>query len=131
MGHVFTTIKLRNPRREDVRELEVRALVDTGANHLCLPATVVAELSLEAETTRTVKTADGGVWHCRYVGPIKVRFQNRECFVGALEFGDQVLLGAIPLEDMDFVIDPSRQVLAVNPEHPDTAHSLAVGVRLA
>ena len=38
------------------------------------------------------------------MGPLVVRFENRACFTGALVFGDEVLLGAIPMEDMDILI---------------------------
>src|SRR2546430_8133531 len=41
--------------------------------------------------------------------PIELRFKNRVGFVGALVMGDQVLLGAIPMEDMDLVIIPSSR----------------------
>lgn len=125
MGYVHAQIGLRNPRRAELREVEVRALVDTGANHLCLPAAIVAELGLEASTTRTVKTADGATHECRYVGPVQVRFENRDCFVGALELGDSVLLGAIAMRDMDSVMNPSRRTITVNPAYPRTAHALA------
>jgi clan AA aspartic protease len=128
MGYVHTQIGLRNPRREELREVEVRALVDTGSNHLCLPRDIVAELGLETNSTRSVKTADGSIHECHYVGPVRVRFQNRECFVGALELGDTVLLGAIPMEDMDLVINPMHQTVTVNPDFPDAPHALAMDV---
>ncbi len=48
--------------------------------------------------------ADGSRQLVSYVGPIEIRFQNRVGFVGALVMGDQVLLGVIPMEDMDLVI---------------------------
>jgi hypothetical protein len=54
-----------------------------------------------------------------YVGPIQIRFQNRTCFTGALVLGDSVLLGAVPMEDMDLVISPSRQTIVVNPKSPN------------
>jgi len=43
-----------------------------------------------------------------YGGPIKVIFEKRECFVGALILGDEVLLGSVPMEDMDFVGNNSK-----------------------
>jgi clan AA aspartic protease len=127
MGYIHTKIRLGNPRREGSRAMEVITLVDTASNYLCLPATIVAELGLESDTRRIVTTADGGKHECRYVGPVEVRFADRVCFVGALELGDEVLLGAIALEDMDLVINPSRQTLTVNPDYPNAAHGLAKG----
>ena len=46
-------------------------------------------------------------------------------FVGALVMGDQALLGAIPMEDMDLVILPKTKKLDVNPASPNIATSLA------
>ncbi|MGH8644536.1 MAG: clan AA aspartic protease, partial [Gammaproteobacteria bacterium] len=50
---------------------------------------------------------------------------GRECATGALVFGDQVLLGAIPMDDMDLIIEPSRQKVTVNPMSPNIPLSLA------
>lgn len=49
-----------------------------------------------------------------------MRFKNRRCVVDAMVLpGDnEMLLGAIPMEDMDVLIDPARRELVVNPEHP-------------
>lgn len=52
-------------------------------------------------------------------------FENRGCFTGALALGDEVLLGAVPMEDMDVLISSARQTLIVNPESPNIAISIA------
>ena len=78
---------------------------------------------------REVTVANGQSEMVDYVGPIRVRFANRQCLVGALVLGNQALLGAIPMEDMDLVISPSRQSVIVNPQNPNIAMSLAMGVR--
>ncbi len=54
-----------------------------------------------------------------------MEYENRLCFVGAMVFGDQALLGAIPMEDMDLVIHPKLLKLSVNPASPNIAHGLA------
>ena len=64
---------------------------------------------------------------CRYVGPVRIRFENRSCYVGAIVLGEQVLLGAIPMEDMDLVVLPLERRIAVNPLHPHFAAGLAKG----
>jgi len=56
---------------------------------------------------------------------IEVSFKNRKGFTGALVLGDEVLLGAIPMEDMDLVVIPSRRVLDVNPQNPNISASMA------
>lgn len=72
-------------------------------------------------------TADGKRRTCRYVGPVRIAFENRFCYVGAIVLGDQVLLGAIPTEDMDLVILPLERRIAVNPLHPNPAAGLPKG----
>jgi hypothetical protein len=129
MGYVHTTIRLGNPRLEGSVALEVHALVDAGSNHLCLPAETVAELGPGGETTRVVTAVDGNNHECRYVGPVEVTFEDRACYAGALELGDEVLLGSIPMRDMDLVVNPEHQTLTVNPEYPDTPHALAIFAR--
>jgi len=54
-----------------------------------------------------------------YVGPVQIRFGKRTCFTGALVIGESVLLGAVPMEDMDLVVEPSRQTVTVNPKSPN------------
>jgi hypothetical protein len=72
-----------------------------------------------------VTLADGTKTLAPYVGPIDVRFKNRVGFVGALVMGDQVLVGAIPMEDMDLVVVPKTRTIDVNPDSPNIASSLA------
>ena len=84
------------------------------------------QLQLEELYKREVKTADGKSHLVPYMGPVVVKFDNRGCFTGALVFGDQVLLGAVPMEDMDVLISPSTQSLVVNPESPNIATSVAM-----
>jgi len=119
MGLVHAEIELINPRDAALRPLAVRALVDTGAITLCIPEHVALQLGLAELERREVQTADGRSMLVPYVGPIQVRFGNRNCFTGALVLGDAVLLGAVPLEDMDLVIDPRGQEVTVNPASPN------------
>ena len=129
MGLQHASIELANARDDQLRPITVEALVDSGALHLCIPQRVAQQLSLPVLDQRTVAIADGSTKAVDYVGPVKVRFANRQCLVGALVLGDEPLLGAIPMEDMDLVIDPARRTLAVNPAHPNIAASVAKGVQ--
>ena len=125
MGHVFAQIELSNPRRQDQAPLAVTAMADTGALMLCIPEKVANRLELETESMREVSVADGRSLRVPYVGPIRVAYGNRFCYVGALVLGDEVLLGAVPMEDMDLVVDPSRRKLTVDPASPDIPHARA------
>lgn len=125
MGIISAQIRLSNPRDRNIAPVEVNALVDTGALHLCVPEHVAIQLDLEELYKREVTTADGRRHRVPYMGPVSTAFENRGCFTGALVFGDEVLLGAVPMEDMDVLISPARQKLIVNPESPNIAMSIA------
>lgn len=64
--------------------------------------------------------ANGEIVEYDVVGPLEVKFKNRRCNLEAMVLpGDsEMLLFAIPLEDMDILIHPYRQELIVNPDHP-------------
>jgi clan AA aspartic protease len=124
MGLIYANISLANPRNRELKPIMVKALVDTGALHLCIPNHVAIQLSLDELDKREVTTASGEKRLCAYVGPLEVRFENRACFTGALVLGDEVLLGAVPMEDMDILISPSKQILVVNPANPNIPASV-------
>jgi clan AA aspartic protease len=119
MGIINTEIELSNPSNPKLKPLAVKALVDTGAMTICIPQHVAIQLHLQEIEKREVTTADDRTHIVPYVGPIQIRFQNRNCFTGALVIGDSVLLGAVPMEDMDLVIEPSSWTITVNPKSPN------------
>src|SRR5215467_9791858 len=123
MGHVFAEIELTNPRLPELKPVRIKALADTAALMLCIPHHVALQLNLETESEREVGFADGRREKVPYVGPVRVAFENRSCFVGALVLGDEVLLGAVPMEDMDLIVSPSHRKLAVNPQSPNFPHA--------
>lgn len=91
MGLVAAKLQLSNPLEPSLAAIEVAAL------------------------------ADGSRASYPYVGPIVVRFKNRTGFMGALVLGDEVLLGAIPMEEMDLVVNPRDRTVDVNPDSPNIA----------
>jgi clan AA aspartic protease len=123
MGIVKTKFLLRNPRLPQLA-IEVEAVADTGSVHLCIPEHVRARLQLEVIAQKDVILADGSLQKVPYAGPIELRFKNRVGFTGALVLGDEVLIGAIPMEDMDLVVIPRTRTLDVNPASPDIARSI-------
>jgi clan AA aspartic protease len=122
---VFAKLILKNPRLPRLATVKVNALADSGAVHLCIPERVRAKLRLEAIDEKVVTLADGSQKSVPYVGPIEIRFKNRVGFTGALVMGDQVLVGAIPVEDMDLVVIPRTRKLDVNPNSPNIATTIA------
>jgi clan AA aspartic protease len=125
MGLVIAKLVLKNPRLQRLAAVKVDALADSGAVHLCIPERIRAQLRLEAIDEKVVTLADGSKKRVPYVGPIEVRFKNRVGFAGALVMGDQVLVGAIPMEDMDLIVVPRTRTLDVNPKSPNIATTIA------
>ncbi len=125
MGLTNANIQLRNPRLPELEPVTVDALADTGAVHLCIPSHIQIQLKLEEIDKKEVTLADGSQKLVSYVGPIELRYKNRVGFAGALVMGDQTLLGAIPMEDMDLVVVPRTREVIVNPNSPNIASSIA------
>ncbi len=124
MGLENAKVSLRNPKMPGLAPVEAEALADTGAVHLCIPEHARIQLELEGFGEKEATLADGTRRLVPYVGPLEVRFKNRVGFVGALVMGDQVLLGAIPMEDMDLVVVPRTRTLDVNPDSPNVASTI-------
>jgi clan AA aspartic protease len=124
MRLVNARIRLSNAKDPALEPLDVEALADSGAVHLCIPEHVRFQLKLEPQDKKEVTLADGSKRLVPYVGPLEIRFKNRVGYAGALVMGDQVLLGAIPMKDMDLVILPKERRLDVNPDNPNVATSI-------
>ena len=105
---------------EEVKKLQLNILVDTGSYNLCINETIQSQLDLPFLEKRKGQLADGSIHEYDLVGPIVLKFKNRQTVCNALVLsGDnEPLLGAIPLEDIDVLIHPLRQELIVNPDHP-------------
>lgn len=125
MGIIRTTFEFANPTNRDLSPVTAEALVDTGAVHLCLPEHLAIQLDLRELEQREVTLANGHRIRVPYCGPVEIRFKNRRCFTGAMIMGDEPLLGAIPMDDMDLVVVPAQQRVDVNPASPNVPMSLA------
>ena len=134
MGLVYAEIDLMNGGdiylyrqklldEKEIKQVRVTALVDSGAYMLSINETVRAQLDLPFIQKQFGTLADETLIEVDVVGPVEVRFENRSTTVRAIVLpGDaEVLLGAIPMEDMDVLIDPRQQKLVVNPKHPYVA----------
>jgi len=131
MGLVYADIELINGEdialakrhiigEEEVKRIHLNILVDTGSYLLAINESIQAQLQFSVVDKKKAQLADGRILECDEVGPVELRFKNRSTTCRAMVLpGDcEPLLGAIPLEGMDVLIDPLRQQLIVNPEHP-------------
>ena len=131
MGLIRTELELLNggdlelSRRkmlpsDQIRQMKVTALVDSGAMMLAINENIRQQLGLLKTDERLAELADGSVNTYDVVGPVEIRIPHRRCSVDAIVLPgeSEVLLGVIPMEDMDLVIDPKSQTIQVNPSMP-------------
>ncbi|WP_089129391.1 retroviral-like aspartic protease family protein [Tolypothrix sp. NIES-4075] len=132
MGAVHIKVKLTNAIDEELvnrgllaphllREHETEALVDTGAVTLVIPAAMVQQLGLRIRSSRVAQYADGRQESVGVTGPVIIECAGRETIVEALITGDEVLIGQVVLEQLDFLVDCKNQRLIPNPANPDYA----------
>jgi predicted aspartyl protease len=104
---------------DQVRRLTIPdALFDTGATYLSLPTRVIRELGLEKAFAKRVMTSRGPADADVY-DAVRLTIQGRSCTLDVMEVPDPVpaLVGQLPLEHLDFVVDPVRQKIIGNPAH--------------
>jgi clan AA aspartic protease len=111
----------------EVKRARVRARIDTGAISLCINEEIRSRLELATVDHTPVELADGSTVELDVAGPVEIRFANRRAIVDAIVLPgrSEPLLGAIPMEAMDVLVDPLREELVVNPKHPDRAGFVA------
>ena len=119
MGLTYATHKLTNLFGH--QSVEVSALVDTGATFMCVSEEIALQLGFDiTEVSRQVVTlADGHQRKVPKIAPIEIAFGNRTYVTEAVVLGNEALLGVIPMEAMDLIVDPRQQALIANPQHPN------------
>ena len=122
MGMVHTEITLKNLfdmsdadrgmiKDSEIRQTTVTAVVDTGAGTLVINEAIRQTLGLKIKGHRQVTLADGAAYVCEVTEPVGVHWKDRDsaCKAYVLPNANNVLLGAIPLEDMDLIVSPKNQ----------------------
>lgn len=131
MGLVYAEIEIINSsdvavanagfiKTEQIRKIKTRAMVDSGAYMMAINEDIKMQLGLTKVDERIAVLANGSEIKLEVVGPVEIRFANRKSITSAMVLPNdsEVLLGAIPMEDMDVIIDPLKQQLIVHPERP-------------
>jgi len=119
MGLTYATLRLINLFNHQA--VEVSALVDPRATFMCVTEEVAAHLGFDISELiqQAVTLADDHQRRVPKIAPIEIAFANRTYVTEAVVLGNEPLLGVLPLEAMDLVIDPRQQALVVNPKHPN------------
>jgi clan AA aspartic protease len=137
MGTIYTEITLKNPSddvclrhglitEQDVRTVTVTAIVDTGAGTLVISEEICKKLGLLIKGERSARVANGVQVACKVTEPVEIRWKTRltACPAVVMPGAETILLGAIPLEDMDLIVHPAKQELTG--AHGDEVVTLAL-----
>jgi len=130
LGHVLTEAKIENLKdlwaveqglrtADQARSMTVTdALVDTGATLLSLPTALINRLGLSKVSSKQVRSSMG-VSEASLYEAVRLTIGGRSCTMDVLEVPDEVpvLIGQLPLEHLDFVVDLRSRSLIGNPAH--------------
>jgi clan AA aspartic protease len=124
MGYTYADIKLVNAEDlgaarnhvigdDEIRSINIRALVDTGCMTFCINDAIQEVLQLHKKGTRRTILADGRVLTLDVLGPVEIYYKDRYCTTNALLMpgNEEPLLGAIPMEEMDLIVRPATNEL--------------------
>ncbi|CAN2042180.1 Clan AA aspartic protease [Candidatus Magnetomoraceae bacterium gMMP-15] len=131
MGYIYADIEILNSgdaialregkiTEDQIKKIKVKALVDSGAYMLCINENIKNQLNLTKIDYVNAEMADGRIEKVEVAGPVDIRFKTRStsCRAAVLPGNSEVLLGSIPLEDMDIIILPRKRKLDVPSERP-------------
>jgi predicted aspartyl protease len=130
MGAVRVSVKLTSAFEEGLvsrgslhpkhlRTYEAMGLVDTGALTLVIPSKVVEYLGLKIHRRQVAIFANGTQEVLGVTEPVRIECQGRTAVLQALVVDDEILIGQVVLELMDFLVDCNNQQLIPNPKNPD------------
>ena len=137
MGEVKVNVKMSNSidvgmfrrgliTREQIRSVNVEAVVDTGAVRSCIPVSLKEQLGLETVCHITAQLADGSTHTLEQTEAIDFEILGRFVPEACLVLGSEVLLGQTALEATDLLVDCNRQKVTPHPDHP---HATVIRIR--
>ncbi|GHU08802.1 hypothetical protein FACS1894151_05350 [Spirochaetia bacterium] len=140
MGETYAEITLKNAgdvsnvkrriiKKAEIRQITVQAMVDTGSTYLVINEKMRKQLGLQIEANDEIELADSRITTCKYTEPVTVHWKDRRtvCNAVVMPGANEALLGVIPLESMDLIVDPVDQQLVG--KHGDKAIFKAVSIR--
>ncbi len=132
MGNVYAEITVKNVKdmgfaqeghitEDNVHSVTLTAIVDTGATTLVINEEIFKQLGLSVVKTRNINLAGGGKTECKVTDPVHIQWKDRFAVVNAVVLpGGKPLLGVIPLEFMDLMVDPvNRELVGVHGDHAE------------
>lgn len=113
-------------KESEVRQMKVEVMVDTGAYMICINEELKNQLGLEINDRQEGVLANGDRHLFDIAGPIEIRIHNRRTISEAIVLpgNAEPLLGSIPLEAMDLLVDPKMGQLVVPKDRPYIAQTL-------
>ena len=124
MGTVYATITIKNQfdirdalngyiKENEIRQTTVEAVVDTGAISLFITEELRRQLGLEVVGEWPVTVANGATEMAKRTEGVEVCWEDRSmvCRPYVLPSSNEIILGVIPMEDMDLIVDPAREEL--------------------
>lgn len=130
MGEIIVKITLINPmdqamvregfkKKDDIRSMKLKALIDTGAVNCVLPTFVADRLGLSRVFRQVARYADGRKEEADVTEPVLIEIEGRKAYEECLILGDEVLIGQTALEKTDLMVDCRGKKVIPNPEHPN------------
>jgi len=131
MGEVRIKVRLTNAgeevlaqrgflKPEEIKSLEIEAVVDTGAVRCVMPARIMEQLGLKISTRRQVQYADGRFEEVNVTQPVRIELEGRPTYEDCLVLGDEMFIGQTALESTDLFVDCVNGRLVPNPAHPNS-----------
>jgi clan AA aspartic protease len=113
-------------KESEVRQMKVEMMVDTGAYMICINEELKNQLGLEINDRQEGVLANGDRHLFDIAGPIEIRIHNRRTISEAIVLpgNAEPLLGSIPLEAMDLLVDPKMGQQVVPKDRPYIAQTL-------
>ena len=142
MGTVYDTITIKNLRdidavelgvknEQEVRQATVKTVVDTGAPTLFVTEELSQQLGLKVISEKPINMANGTSEIAKRLEGVELHWKDRYmiCHPYILTGSNEILLGAIPMEEMDLIVDPARELL-VGAHGDEIVHRMLGGMKL-